>query len=292
MFIGIDKRSEIQRGGSQMSTVAGLESSIREIKAKKIHHSAVIDPRAEIHESVVIGPFCLVEKGVVIGEGCELVSHVVIKGDTTIGKNNRFYQFATIGEDPPDKKYGGECTKLLIGDNNVFREAVTVHTGTIQDEAKTVIGSNNLFLAYVHIAHDCQVGDNTVFANNASLAGHVKVGNNVNFGGFSKVSQYCKIGDYAFICADATITKDVPAYLKIAPSPARPAGLNTVGMERAGISKESKALIKEAYQIVYQKKNPLKDALLMLRERLKDSQSADLKTFIASIEGSERGVIR
>ena len=169
---------------------------------------------------------------------------------------------------------------------------MTVHTGTIQDEAKTVIGNNNLFLAYVHIAHDCQVANNTVFSNNTSLAGHVKVGNNVNFGGFSKVSQYCKIGDYAFICADATITKDVPAYLKIAPSPARPAGLNTVGMERAGIAKESKALIKEAYQIVYQKKNSLKDALLMLKERLGDTKSADLKTFIASIESSERGVIR
>lgn len=265
---------------------------IKQLKRANIHETSVVEYGADIHESVVIGPFCLVTKDVVIGAGCRLMSHVVIKGETVIGKNNHFYQFSSIGEAPPDKKYGGESTRLMIGDNNVFRESVTVHTGTIQDAAKTVIGSGNLFLAYVHIAHDCQVGDNTVFANNASLAGHVKVGNRVNFGGFSKVSQYCKVGDYAFVCADATITKDVPAYLKIAPGPARPAGLNTVGMERAGVSVEARALIKEAYQLVYQKRKPIKEALLILRSRLDATQSSELQTFISSIEVSERGIIR
>jgi UDP-N-acetylglucosamine acyltransferase len=256
-----------------------------------IHPMALVDPSAKVHPSVKVGPFCLIEENVEIGPGCELLSHVVIKGDTKIGANNKFFQFATIGEQPPDKKYSGECTRLVIGDNNVFREAVTVHIGTIQDEAETMIGSGNLMLAYVHIAHDCQVGDGNVFANNASLAGHVKVGSNVNFGGFAKVSQFCSIGDFSFVCADCTITKDVPAFVKVAPGPARPVGLNTVGMERYGLSKDTRALLKQAYRIAYQKKLTVQAALAEL-EALNTENNVHLSIFIQSIRDSTRGIIR
>lgn len=256
-----------------------------------IHSSSVVDPRAKIHPSVRIGPFCIVEKDVEIGPGSELLSHVVIRGDTKIGKNNIFYQFSTIGEDPPDKKYGGECTRLIIGDNNIFREAVTVHIGTIQDEAETVIGNGNLLLAYVHIAHDCQVGNNNIFANNTSLAGHVKVGNAVNFGGFSKVSQYCKIGDHVFVCADCVITKDIPAFLKVAPSPSRPVGLNSVGLARAGVPQETQVLLKQAYKIIYQQKLTIKTAIENLKQ-LRESKNQHLEVLIRSIESSSRGIIR
>ena len=257
-----------------------------------IHPMALVDPRAKIHPSVKIGPFCIVEKDVELGAGCHLVSHVVIRGDTKIGKNNTFFQFSTIGELPPDKKYGGECTQLIIGDDNVIRENVTIHIGTIQDEAKTVIGNRNLLLAYVHIAHDCQVGNHNIFANNASLAGHVKVGDYVNFGGFSKVSQYCQIGKHAFICADAVITKDIPAFMKIAPSPARPAGLNSVGLTRAGITQTCQRLLKQAYKIIYQQKLTLRESLSELHKLADETKNQHLYTLIASIEQAERGIIR
>lgn len=257
----------------------------------KVHPSSIIEAGARIHPSVEVGPFCLIESGVEIGEGCKLLSHVVIKGDTKIGKNNVFYQFGTIGEEPPDKKYGGESTKLIIGDNNVFREAVTVHIGTVQDEAMTLIGDNNLLLAYVHIAHDCQVGSNNVFANGTALAGHVKVGNHVNFGGFAKVSQYCIIGDYVFICADSAISKDVPAFLKIAPTPARPAGLNSIGMTRAGINQETQSLIKQAYRVLYLQKKTVHEALKEL-ETLNVEGNTYLNAFILTVKNAARGIIR
>lgn len=263
----------------------------RTIQMQKIHPSSVIEAGAKIHPSVEIGPFCIIEKDVEIDAGCRLLSHVVIRGDTKIGKNNTFYQFSTIGEDPPDKKYGGESTKLIIGDNNIIRECVTIHIGTIQDEAKTVIGNNNLLLAYVHIAHDCQIGNDNIFANNTSLAGHVKVMDNVNFGGFAKVSQYCKIGNHAFICADCVITKDIPAFLKIAPSPSRPVGLNSVGLSRAGISQSCQALLKQAYKIIYQQKRNVRDAIDKLHI-LNVAKNNYLSVMIQTIENSDRGIIR
>lgn len=275
-----------------MTEVCAQDIRLKQHKVQSnIHPMALVDPSAKIHPSVKVGPFCLIEKNVEIGEGCELLSHVVIKGDTKIGRNNKFFQFATVGEQPPDKKYSGECTRLVIGDNNIFREAVTVHIGTVQDEGETKIGSNNLLLAYVHIAHDCQVGDGNVFANNTSLAGHVKVGSNVNFGGFAKVSQFCSVGDFAFICADCIITKDVPAFLKIAPSPSRPVGLNTVGMERYGLTRETCALLKQAYRMVYQKKLTVQAALAELAV-LNAIRDVCLEVFIDSIQSSTRGIIR
>jgi UDP-N-acetylglucosamine acyltransferase len=256
-----------------------------------IHPSSIVEPGAKIHASVKIGPFCTVGKHVELGPGCKLTSHVVIRGNTKVGENNVFYQFSTIGETPPDKKYGGERTRLEIGHNNVFRECMTVHLGTVQGDGLTSIGSNNLFLAYSHIAHDCKVGDHVIFANNATLAGHVNIGNRVSLGGFVKIAQFCTVGDFSYIGGDCGISKDIPAFLKIARAPERPAGLNSVGMARAGIDKADIALIKEAYRLVYMRRFTTQEALSALCE-LNKTNNRYLTQFIESIEVSQRGIIR
>ena len=253
--------------------------------------NSIIDSSAKIDKSVKIGPFCVIGPDVEIGPNCILHSHVVIKGPTKIGKANSFFQFSTIGEDTPDKKYAGEATTLEIGDNNIFREGVTVHRGTVQDQSKTVIGNKNLFMAYVHIAHDCIVGDNNVFANATCLAGHVKVGNNVVLGGVTLVHQFCSLGDNSFTGINTIITMDVPAFVKVAANPARPIGLNTVGMQRNDFDNDSINIIKKAYRIIYRKGYSLKDAIKQLHALNKDPNPA-LQTFIASIERSERGLLR
>ena len=204
---------------------------------------------------------------------------------------NIFFQFSTIGEDTPDKKYDGEATTLEIGKNNIFREGVTVHRGTVQDKSKTVIGSQNLFMAYVHIAHDCIVGDNNVFANATCLAGHVKVGNHVVLGGVTLVHQFCSLGDHSFTGINTIITMDVPAFVKVAANPARPIGLNTVGMQRNNFDNDSVNLIKKAYRIIYRKGYSLDEAIKRLHLLNQDKNPA-LTTFISSIERSERGLLR
>ena len=168
-----------------------------------IHEQAIIEPGAQIGENVSIGPWTYIGKDVVIGDNCDIRSNVVIKGPTTIGKNNTIYQFATIGEDCQDLKYAGEPTQLIIGDNNTFRECCTIHRGTIQDNSLTQIGSNNLFMAYTHVAHDCMVGSNCIMANNASIAGHVHVGDWAILGGMVGVHQFCHIGAHSFIAANS-----------------------------------------------------------------------------------------
>lgn len=253
--------------------------------------NSVIDPSAKIDKSVTIGPFCFVGPNVEIGPNCVLHSHVVIKGPTQIDEGNTFYQFSTIGEDTPDKKYNGEQTSLEIGKENIFREGVTVHRGTIQDKSKTVIGDGNLFMAYAHIAHDCEVGNNNVFANTAGLAGHVKVGNNVILGAVTLVHQFCSLGDYSFTGLNTIITMDVPAFVKVAANPARPIGLNSVGMQRNNFDTDTVNLIKKAYRIIYRKGYSLDDAIKHLHALNKDSNPA-LSIFISSIESSERGLLR
>ena len=253
--------------------------------------NSVIDPSAKIDKSVTIGPFCFVGPNVEIGPNCVLHSHVVIKGPTQIDEGNTFYQFSTIGEDTPDKKYNGEQTSLEIGKENIFREGVTVHRGTIQDKSKTVIGDGNLFMAYAHIAHDCEVGNNNVFANTAGLAGHVKVGNNVILGAVTLVHQFCSLGDYSFTGLNTIITMDVPAFVKVAANPARPIGLNSVGMQRNNFDTDTVNIIKKAYRIIYRKGYSLDDAIKHLHALNKDSNPA-LSTFISSIESSERGLLR
>jgi UDP-N-acetylglucosamine acyltransferase len=203
----------------------------------KQHKTAVIDPKAKIADDVEIGPYSIIGPNVSLGEGCVVGPHVVINGDTIIGKNNKFFQFASIGEIPQDLKYNGERTQLIIGDDNTFRECVTVNLGTIDDNGKTVIGSRNLFMAYSHIAHDCIIGDDNIFVNSCALAGHIIVENFVHVGGYCGVHQFCKIGSYSFISHSCSILKDVPPYVMVTGgTDATVCGLNIVGLRRDNFS--------------------------------------------------------
>ncbi len=255
-----------------------------------IHPQAIIESGAQIGENVTIGPWTYIGENVVIGDNCEINSHVVIKGPTRIGKGNRFFQFASIGEECQDLKYDGEPTELVIGDNNTFRESCTIHRGTIQDNSLTQIGSNNLFMAYTHVAHDCMVGDNCIMANNASLAGHVHLGDNVIIGGMSGIHQFCHIGSHSFIAANALVLKDVPAFVMASGHPAKPFGLNSEGLKRRGFTKETIANIKRAYKQVYRKGLTVAEAIVSVKELAE--QTPEVNTFIDIVKNSTRGIIR
>ena len=254
--------------------------------------SSIVSTKTKIHQSVNIGPFCIIGDDVEIDEGTNILSHAVIKGPTKIGKNNVIYQFSSIGEDTPDKKYKGEDTQLIIGDNNIFREGVTIHRGTIQDKGITKIGNSNLLMAYTHIAHDCLVGNNNIFANNAGIAGHVAIGNYVVIGGYSAVHQFCSLGDYSFAGMNASITMDVPAYIKVASNPARVIGLNSVGMSRNNIPPESISLIKKAFKIIYKKGLKLEESLKEIDILSAETNDTYLAIFSQSIKASSRGILR
>lgn len=258
----------------------------------KVDPTSIIHPSSKIDDSVEIGPFCIISEDVEIKKGTKLLSHVVLKGPTTIGEDNIFYQFSTIGEDTPDKKFKGEKTRLQIGHRNIFREGVTVHRGTIQDKGVTVIGSDNLLMAYSHIAHDCIVGSDNVFANNAGIAGHVRVGSNITIGALTTIHQFCNIGDYSFIGMNTSINMDIPAYVKVAADPARVIGLNSVGMGRNEISSDSISLIKKAYKLVYRKGLKIGEAIKKSKALNEEVNDAYLKIFIESLEISERGILR
>ena len=258
----------------------------------KVHPTSIIHPKSRIDDSVEIGPFCIIGEDVEIKKGSKLLSHIVLKGPTSIGEENIFYQFSTIGEDTPDKKFKGEKTKLEIGNRNIFREGVTVHRGTVQDNSITSIGSDNLLMAYSHIAHDCVVGDGNVFANNAGIAGHVSVGNNITIGALTTIHQFCNIGDYSFIGMNTSINMDIPAYVKVAADPARVIGLNSVGMTRKNITSDSISLIKKAYKLVYRKGLKIEEAIKKSKELNKKANDPFLNVFIQSLEVSERGILR
>ena len=256
-----------------------------------IHSSSIIDSSAKIHDSVEIGPFCTIGADVEIEAGTVLKSHVVVKGPSKIGPHNTFFQFCTIGEDTPDKKYKDERTELIIGSDNIFREGVTVHRGTIQDKGLTKIGDNNLLMAYAHVAHDCEVGDYNVFANNSGIAGHVFVGNKVTIGALTTIHQFCQMGDYSFAGMNSSITMDVPAFVKVASNPARVVGLNTIGMDRGGISKDTIQKLKDAYRLVYRKSLSIEEAIKAI-EAMDLSGNNELNTFLNSIKSSKRGILR
>lgn len=257
-----------------------------------IHPSSIIHESAKIDPSVNIGPFCIIGKDVEIQKGTSVLSHVVLKGPTVIGENNTIYQFSTIGEATPDKKFKGEDSKLIIGNNNIFREGVTIHRGTAHDNGITEVGNNNLIMAYAHIAHDCIVGNDNVFANNAGLAGHVEIGNSIVIGAYTTVHQFCKLGDHSFAGMNTSITMDIPAYIKVASNPARVIGLNSIGMSRNLISEESITLIKKAYKVVFRRNLKLEDALIKLNTMLIETENPCLDIFIKSIKASERGILR
>lgn len=255
-----------------------------------IHQTAIIDPTAVIADDVVIGPYTTIGAGVEIGQGCEIKSHVVINGPTKIGKNNRIFQFCSIGEEPQDKKYHGEPTLLEIGDNNLFRESVTINRGTVQGGGITRIGSNNWIMAYVHIAHDCLIGNDNIFANNASLAGHVIVDDFVILGGFTLVSQFNYIGSYAFSAMGSVISRNIPPYVLVSGHMAKPVGVNVEGLRRRQFKDEQIKNIRQAYKYIYRSGLRLEEA----QQRVLDiKQDADeLSVFSAFLEKQEGGIIR
>lgn len=254
-----------------------------------IHPSAVIDPSAKIADNVSIGPWTMIGADVEIGEGCDIASHVVIKGPTKIGAGNKIYQFSTIGDDTPDLKYQGEDTRLIVGDNNVIREGVTIHRGTVQDRSETVIGSNNLLMAYAHIGHDCVIGDNVIMVNNASISGHVYVGDWAILSGYALVHQYVHIGVHCFVGPAAFVYHDVPAFITAFGSPAEPRTINREGLKRRGFSADQISLANQAYKLLYRRGLLLEESIEAIA-KLGDDPA--IKLFLGSIEKSTRGIIR
>lgn len=255
-----------------------------------IHPTAIIAASAVIGENVEIGPYSVVGEDVEIGSGTRVAAHVVINGPTRIGRDNRIYQFASIGDDPQDKKYAGEPTRLEIGDRNTIREYCTISRGTVQDAGVTTLGDDNWIMAYVHIAHDCRIGSHTIFANNATLAGHVSVGDWVIFAGFSGAHQFCRVGAHAFLGMYCGTNRDVPAYTLMAGQPAEPRGINSEGLRRRGFTPEQIRHIKNAYRIVYRRGLKLADAIREI-EALVPAQP-ELGLFLESLRESERGLVR
>lgn len=255
--------------------------------ATNIHSTAVVDSGAELGENVEIGPYCVIFSGVKIGDGSRLQNHVTIDGPTTIGKENTFYSYASIGQRSQDLKYEGEPTYLEVGDGNTFREFCTVNRGTAP-ESKTIIGSNGNFLAYSHIAHDCIVGDHVIFSNNGTLAGHVTVGDYAIMGGLTAVHQFCRIGAHAITGGCSKIVQDVPPYMIADGNPGKVRAINSVGLSRRGFSEESVAAIKKAHRVLYREKRNYREAVEVLREE--DNRLPEVDLLIDFVAASERGI--
>ncbi len=255
-----------------------------------IHERAVVSRDARVHGDATIGPYAVIGSDVEIGAGTCIEAHVVLKGPTVIGADNHVFQFTSIGDDPQDKKYGGESTSLTIGDRNTIRECCTINRGTSQDRGVTTIGNDNWIMAYAHIAHDCAVGDNTIFANNASIAGHVRVGDWAILGGFTASHQFCHIGAHALTSMFTYITRDIPAYVVVSGRPAEPRGVNAEGLRRRGYSADQIRNIREAYRVLYRQGLKLEEAMQALAERAETQE--ELALFLASLKGSSRGLVR
>jgi len=255
-----------------------------------IHPSAIIDDSAEIADDVSIGPFSVIGPGVSIGRGTSIASHVVIKQATRIGEDNKILQFASIGEDPQDKKYAGEETFLEIGDRNVIREYVTLNRGTAQDAVTTRIGSDNLLMAYTHVAHDCQVGNHTILANAASLGGHVHVEDWAILGGFTIVHQFCHIGSHCFAAMGSAIAKDVLPFTMLGGQPAKPHGINKEGLKRRGFTEQQLKNIMNAYKLIYKSGMPLEQARAALADLAQ--QNDDAAVISEFLNSSTRSIIR
>lgn len=255
-----------------------------------IDSRAVVDVAAEIDEGVSVGPFSVIGPGVRIASGTSVGPHVVIRGPCHIGHDNQIYQFASIGEDPQDKKYAGEETDLEIGHRNKIREFVTIHRGTVQDQSLTQIGSDNLLMAYAHVAHDCQIGNHTIMANAASLGGHVLLEDWVILGGFSMVHQFCHLGRHCFTAMGSAVSKDVPPFMMVGGHPARPHGINTEGLRRRGFSDKQVATIKRAYRLLYNAGLPLAEA----REKIaaEAGTSEEMRTLAEFLAASTRSIVR
>src|SRR5437762_4636067 len=256
----------------------------------RIDSTAQIDAKAELASDVEIGAYSIIGKEVRIGAGTAVGPHVVITGRTTIGKRNRIFQFASIGDIPQDRKYGGEATTLTIGDDNVIREYVSIHTGTAQDRGTTTIGDRNWLLGYVHIAHDCRVGNDTTFSNNSQLAGHVSIDDFATLGGFAGVHQFCRVGAHAMVAAGAIVLQDVPPFMTVSGYPAKPAGTNNEGLRRRGFSTPDITAVRRAYKILYRESLSPADAKAKLAESVDEQPVlAPLAAFPAP---AGRGIVR
>ena len=254
------------------------------------HPTAIIDTKAKLDEGVEVGPFCVVGAGVKIGSGTILESHVILKGNTKLGENNHLFQFSTVGDGSPDKKYKGEPTKLVIGDENQIREGVTIHRGTVQERGTTKIGNRNLLLAYSHVAHDCVLEDDIVLTNQAALAGAVKVGTGAILAGYAIVHQFCSIGPYSFCAMGSTVNKDVPAFVRVKGNPAKPYGINTVGMKRLNYSSKVIEALRSAYRATYRKNLTIEEALKEIGPL--EKKHVEVKLFSQTVKKSTRGIVR
>ena len=256
----------------------------------KIHPTAIVDPGAKLSDKVEIGPYSIIGKHVEIGEGSVIGNHVTITGHTKIGKANKIFHYCSLGETPQDKKYNNEPTSLVIGDRNTIREFCTFNCGTAQDKKVTTIGNDNWIMAYVHIAHDCELGNNLILANNSSLAGHVEIDDYAILGGFTLVHQFCKIGSHSITAVGSVIFKDVPPFIIAAGYNAKPNGINSEGLKRRDFSSDDVALIKKGYKVIYRDGNTINEAINILQGMTENSLA--INTYIDFIEKSTRGIVR
>jgi len=258
--------------------------------ATTVHPTAIVDPAAELADGVQVGPYAVIEAGVRIGDGTVVGPFCRLTGDTTIGARNRFESHCSIGAPPQDLKYGGEPTRLVIGDGNTFREFVTFHRGTPGGGGVTTVGSDSLFMAYTHVAHDCHVGSRVIFDNCGTLAGHVDVGDDVTIGAFSAVHQFCRGGDHASLGGFTVATKDCLPFMKtVGGRPARCYGPNTIGLERKGFSEDRRAALKQLWRLFHNPKMTTTEALERARTELAGHEDVD--AVLQFIEASKRGVI-
>ena len=256
-----------------------------------IHPTAIISPEASLAPDVEIGPYVVIGAGVTIGAGTRIGAHSRVEGPTTIGDRNDLYGFVSIGGPPQDLKYHGEKTALFIGNNNIFREFVTINRGTAGGGGITTIANHNMFMAYAHVAHDCHIGSFTIFANNATLAGHVEIGDYAQVGAFSAVHQFCRVGEHAFIGGGTMCTQDVLPYAKtVAERHAATFGINSIGLERKGFSKETIEALQRAYRLLVRSKLKLDDALMRIESEL--SLYPEARYLVEFVRASKRGIIR
>ena len=255
-----------------------------------IHPTALIDPKAELADDVEVGAFSIVNAKVRIDSGTKIRSHAVITGRTTIGKNNEIFQFTSIGEQPQDKKYNGEDTELIIGDNNTIRESCTFSRGSSQGGGVTRIGNNNWIMACVHIAHDCILGDDIIMANNASLAGHVTIGDHAILSGYSLIHQFCTVGEHSFTSFASHVNQSIPPYVTVAGEKARVKGINSEGLKRRGFTPEQISQVRRAYKALYRESLPLDEATARITEMASDSP--ELELLVNFLNLAERGIIR
>jgi len=260
------------------------------MQVAKIHATAIIDASAELDSGVEVGPYSIIGANVKIDSGTKVAGHVIINGPTVIGKNNNNFQYSSLGEAPQDKKYKGEPTLLEIGDNNTIREFCTFNRGTVQDKGITKIGNDNWIMAYVHIAHDCQIANHTIFANNSSLAGHVDVDDYAILGGFTLIHQFCKIGSHVITAVGSVVFKDIPPYITAAGYDAKPHGINVEGLKRRGFSADSILQIKRAYKALYRNGLTLDEAKLELIAMQSSTPEIGLLTNFLNV--STRGIVR